>query len=181
MKKLVLTVLVTACLTGQIDAQIRYGLKAGLNFDKPKDAGMSVESATGWQAGAFAEVILPVVGIGVQPEVLYTVKKSKSNSSSSSISYFEVPINLRYELNLLVLRPYILAGPYFGYAVGFDGRYDKNNIEKTDFGVGFGAGVELFNKLQVGLRYSLGLKDVSVINAVEMKNRTFSLSAGILF
>jgi outer membrane immunogenic protein len=43
-----------------------------------------------------------------------------------------------------------------------DGSEDiKDNLNSTDIAVGVGAGVELFDKFDVGLRYNFGVTDVN--------------------
>ena len=182
MKKFVLTIAVISCCVCYVDAQIKFGVKGGLNFESigqyesifDKD-----NKAVGWQAGVLLQAKMPIIGIGIQPELLYSVKKGDSDHS---VSYFEIPLNLRYELNLLLIRPFVMAGPYFGYAVDMSGRlFESHEVEKFDWGFGFSGGVEIW-KLQFGARYSLGLQDVGIDNVSEkLKNRTFTLSLAFLF
>ena len=177
--------IVAGCFIGQVNAQNHFGLKAGINFDnfKLKNASqLSIDNSTGWQAGVMLHFKLPIVGIGVQPEFLYTVHKgdieSGSSSKSNSISYFEIPLNVRWTLDLKLVRPYILAGPYFSYAVDFSGdSFNSSNIDKFDWGIGIGAGIELW-RLQFGLRYSWGLQNVSKTSDFDLKNNVFTISVG---
>ena len=188
MKKIILSIAVMACLMSQINAQVKFGIKGGLTFDnfKLKDAPtVSFDNAVGWQAGILLQAKIPVIGLGVQPELLYTVNKANvekigGSSESNSIHYFEVPLNVRLGLNLLLIRPYLLGGPYFGYALKTEGSVFKSDINKFDWGIGLGGGVEIW-KLQLGARYSWGLQEVSKAPDFKMKNNTFSLSLGILF
>ena len=180
MKKIFVTILVMACFISQMDAQIRFGLKAGLNFDtfKTESVSLTHKNSTGWQAGAMLQVMIPVIGLGVQPELLYTAKKLEIDNHQNGIGYFEVPVNLRYEFNLLLLRPFLTAGPYFGYIINTCS--ETKDIEKSEWGLGFGGGLEVW-KIHLGLRYSLGIKDVKVSDVLDVKNRTFSISLGYLF
>ena len=183
MKKIVLAILVMACFASRIDAQIRFGLKAGLTSNKFSISNdfYKPENALGWNAGAMLQIKVPIIGIAVQPELLYTVKNADIAGKSNGIGYFEVPINLQWGPDLVLLRPYVLAGPYFGYAVNTNGdKFKKDDIEKTDWGIGLGAGLDVW-KLQVTARYAWGMKNVSGVKDFEMKNRTFTLSAGIFF
>ena len=186
MKKIILVIALMVGYMSQTDAQIKFGLKAGLNFDKfsPKNArqDLKFKNSTGWQAGALLKINVPVIGIGVQPELLYTVKKTNVDSKSNSIHYFEIPVNLRWELNLLLIKPFLMGGPYFGYAVNTTGKVfnaDDANIDKTDWGIGLGGGVEVW-KLQLGARYSWGLQDVAVKD-FKIRNNTFSASVAYFF
>ena len=182
MKKIILSIMVMACFMSQIDAQVRFGIKGGVNFDSFKDAKseLSVKNSTGWQAGVLMQIKIPVVEMGVQPELLYTVLNAKVNDASNSIHYFEVPLNVRLGLNLLLVRPYFMGGPYFGYALKLDGKAFKDNIEKFNWGIGLGGGVEIW-KFQLDARYAWGLQDVSRVQDFKMKNNSFRLSLGFLF
>ncbi len=176
MKKIVILIIVVcACWTNNVDAQVHFGAKGGLNFANFKTDDFSLDNSTGWQVGAFAQFNIPGVGLGIQPELLYTVKKADVNGQSNSAGYFEVPVNLRWGFNLLVIRPYLIAGPYFSYAANFSGDAFKN-LEHFDWGIGVGGGVEIW-KLQLGLRYSWGLQNVS--DSGDVKNNTFSLTLGL--
>ncbi len=185
MKKIVLlaTVLWVYCL-GQADAQVHFGIKGGINFNnfdyKSAKTDLTLDNSTGWQAGILLQFKVPVVGLGVQPELLYTVKKADIDNESNSISYFEVPLNVRWGFNLVVIRPFIMGGPYFSYAVDMSGDTFKDKVNRFDWGVGLGGGVERW-KLQLALRYSWGLQDVSSVSDLELKNNTFTLSLGLLF
>jgi len=186
MKKIILAIVIMACFVSQINAQINFGIKGGLNFDNfkiddAKNANLTIKNASGWQAGALLQIKIPVIGIGIQPEVLYTVKKADINNKENSISYFEVPINFQWGLDLLIIRPFIMFGPYFGYAVNFKGdTFTKENVEKSDWGFGVGGGLDIW-KFQLGARYSFGLKNVGLENFKELKNRTLSLSLAYKF
>ena len=184
MKKIILTIVMVACFLSQIDAQIKFGIKGGVNFEhfKLKDARekLTFDNSVGWQAGVLLQAKIPVIGLGVQPELLYTVKKADVANESNRIQYFEVPLNVRFGLNLLVVRPYLMGGPYFSYALKTEGTVFKPQINKFDWGIGLGGGVEIW-KLQLGARYSWGLQNVSKVKEFEMKNNTFSVSLGLLF
>jgi len=182
MKKYIIFIMVLACCS-QINAQIHFGIKGGINFDnfKLKDAKeLSISNTTGWQAGVLLQFRVPVIGIGVQPEVLYTVRNAKANDVSNSVSYLEVPLNVQWGLNLAIVRPYLMAGPYFSYAMNFKGDEFKKRLDKFDWGVGLGAGIEI-RKIQLGARYQWGLQNVSRVRDFEMKNNSFRLSLAILF
>lgn len=185
MKRIFVLLVICSLIAGTADAQIRFGIKGGVNFANFKYDGISsvsFDNATGWQAGVMAQFTLPIVQLGIQPELLYTVKKSKIDDDTNSIGYFEIPVNLRWAIGLKFFRPYLLAGPYFGYAVNFSGdSFNKDNISRTDWGIGVGGGVELW-KLQLGLRYSWGLQNVAKDSGDDkLKNNVFSITAGLFF
>ena len=62
----------------------------------------------------------------------------------------------------------------------------SDQLETKSFGAGlnFGAGVEVFNHLQVGFNYELGLTDNFSAEKLDLssnKNRGWTISAAILF
>jgi len=185
MKRIILAMVITACFASQINAQFRFGLKGGLNFanfkiEQDAKEKLTFDNSTGWQAGALFQVKIPAVGVALQPELLYTVRKADVDQKPHGIHYFEVPLNLQFGIDLKVIRPYFQGGPYFGYALKTDGEHFKDNISKFDWGVGLGGGLEIW-KLQLDLRYSWGLQDVSNVQQFEIKNNRFTLAVGIFF
>jgi hypothetical protein len=177
-KKIILISLLTACLTGITNAQFHFGLKGGVNFDRfnYKAQDLKLSNSTGWQAGVLMQFKVPLVGIGIQPELLYTVKKTDISGESNKINYFEVPLNVRWSFNLLLMRPYLSAGPYFSYATNFKGNTFKEKVERFDWGIGVGGGIEIW-KLQIGLRYGWGLQNIGS-DGLELKNKMFTVSLG---
>jgi len=185
MKKIILAVVLMACCMSQIDAQIRFGIKGGLNFDKFKfdedtKKKLNPENVSGWQAGALLQIKVPVAGIGVQPELLYTVCKTNIKDDTNSIHFFEIPVMLQWGLDLVIVRPYIQGGPYFGYVLKADGNTFKDNIDKSNWGIALGAGIDLW-KLQLSARYQWGLHNVSKVTDFDLKNNRLNLSLGFLF
>ena len=170
-----------------IHAQVRFGVKGGLNFEnfRLKDAKeLSIANSAGWQLGGLLQFKVPIVNIGVQPELLYTVKNAKveekEEKETNSIHYFELPLNVRWSLNFAVVRPFLTGGPYLNYAVKTEGGIFETQINKLDWGIGLGGGVEMWN-LQLGARYSWGMQNISKAADFEIKNNTFTVSLAYLF
>ncbi len=182
MKRFLLLACICVCIVGQANAGIRFGVKGGVNFANFNYSGpssVSLDNSTGWQVGVMTQFKLPIIHLGLQPELLYTVKKASISDQTNSIGYFEIPVNVHWSFGLKNLRPYLLAGPYFSYAVNFSGdAFSKDNIDRFDWGIGVGGGLEIW-KLQIGLRYAWGLQNISKID--EIKNNVFTISAGFFF
>ena len=186
MKKIILSIMFMAFCMSQINAQFHFGIKGVVPFDHFKYNDRSNLSA-GWQAGVLFQFKVPVAGIGVQPELLYTVRNASipvyyasGSDGKNPISYLEVPVNLQWGPDLLLLHPYVSAGPYFGYALSIKGNELKDRIGKLDWGIGLGAGLEVW-KFQFEARYTWGLQDVSSVKDFSMKTNSFKLSLGFLF
>ncbi|MDR0726150.1 MAG: PorT family protein [Prevotellaceae bacterium] len=179
MKKILL-ILVAFMFIGSIQAQLRFGIKAGVNFSEFNSKKQELQTdGTAWQVGFASQLKIPLIGLGIQPELLYSVNKGKDNS----IGYFTVPVNIRWQpLPIPVIKPVILAGPYFGYAVNFKGFDNfKDDIKRFDWGIGLGLGVEIW-KLQIEGRYNWGMQDIGEkLKKLDLKSNVFTLSAIYFF
>ena len=164
-------------------AQIfRLGIKAGATFSKfSTDYDVLKDNNTGFQVGLMSRIKIPIIGLAIHPELLYT----SIGSDESKLNYFQVPVNLQWGVDLKVVRPFIQAGPYWGYALGSSGdnKFSLSKIHRSDWGLGLGAGIELFNHLQVAFKYDWGLTNLNKDDILDgkFKNRTFNLSIGYMF
>ena len=181
MKRFLIIPVLMLFLCGTAHSQIRFGVKAGVNFtnfDWSSSNNLingNVDNATGWQAGAMLQIKIPVIGLGVQPELLYTVSKA----NEGNVSYFQIPINLRWQLIGGPIKPILMAGPYYGYAVNVSKEW-KEALNKTAWGIGVGGGVEIW-KFQAMLRYSWGLQNIAKASEFKVKNNVFTVSLGYFF
>jgi hypothetical protein len=176
-------------------AQMSYGVKAGANFanvsfDGEADVPSSARVAP--LAGAF--VTIPLRGwLSVQPEMIYTVKGASLDvggiDSDLIVDYLEVPILARVPVGR---RFYLAAGPSMAVRVrarsrtSFGGSTEEidldEEIESFDLGVVGAAGM-VFGRWIFDGRYTHGLSDTDADTSDDLKirNRVFSLSAGITF
>ena len=181
MKKIILSVVVMACFLSQINAQVKFGIKGGVNFDSFKYKDAKSNTMTGWQAGVLLQVKVPVIGIGIQPEAIYTARiQEQLGGKNQKINYLEIPVNLQWGPSLPLLHPFLMAGPYFAYAVNIKSDALKNTMKNFDWGIGLGAGLDIW-KLQFAARYTWGLQNVSSVKDFEQKNNSFKISLGFLF
>jgi len=148
-------------------AQLKYGLKAGVNISKAdfdtKVIDSNVEDLTGFQVGPMIEFMVPIIGIGFDASLLYSQQGFKIKSIIDEKSYktntLDIPVNLKYKLTFMdVAGAYLAAGPYASFNLSDN---FKNTVEAKTFGAGlnFGLGVELLGSLQIGASYKLGLTD----------------------
>lgn len=194
MKKLLSTLMVMACLALAIpaQAQINFGVKAGLNVSKlhlSKDI-VSKDNRAGFFVGPTAEFTLPVLGLGIDGSVLYNQFGVDSEEGTSTKKSIEIPINLKWNIGFSSLvGAYIAVGPQFGFNVG--DRWFNNICEfkknTTSFNVG--AGLKLLSHLQVGANYNFALKDNGKIHMEDLgdlttigfKQNTWQVSVAYLF
>ena len=192
-KKIIAFLCAMAFLTVAIpaQAQLRFG---GLNitsvhFDSDL---LKSDNVTGFHIGPMIEATMPLLGFGFDAALLYSQKGMESSSSgvktTMKTSYIDVPVNLKWKFGLPIVKAYLAAGPYASFRVGGDKIWNvlSDQLETKSFGAGlnFGAGVEVFNHLQVGFNYELGLTDNFSAEKLDLssnKNRGWTISAAILF
>ena len=203
MKK-ILTLSFTLCFVFAVNysqAQARIGLKAGLNLSTMtlKESGMSLDpkTMTGFHVGLISEIPLNDK-LFFQPGILYSTKGSKYSVSGMDVSitpsFVEVPVNVLFKSDLGSAKLLLFAGPYFAFGIGGDvkspsdtkaisyGSGDQKDMKSFDFGLNFGAGVEVSN-FQITAQYGLGLSNLAPVttNSAEMKVRTIGISVAYLF
>ena len=132
MKKAFLSLL---CLMGIISfslaQSINVGIKAGVNFSKlaASSGGLTLTSSstTGFHVGAVVD--LGFDNWSLQPGLLYSTKGGTYGSAADggtaklTLNYVEVPVNLLYNIPLVVGKVFIGGGPYFGYGISGKGYY----------------------------------------------------------
>lgn len=175
MKKLFYLALILFSISSQSQI-LQFGIKGGYNNSTLSGDG-DISSLSGFHAGVFASIDLVI--LDVVPELVYSTQGAKFGNQEVKLDYFNVPIMAR--LNLLKIL-YIEAGPQFGFLIGADdGSNDaEDNYESTDIAVGVGAGVELFDKFDIGLRYNIGTTDVTK-GPGDYKNNVLQLGVAYKF
>lgn len=186
-----------------------FGVKGGVNISMitGPDAYDSSDNALGVHGGVLMQYNL-IKMVYIQPELLYTQKGYNFQYSllgvetkiADSYDYIELPVLLK--LNLVVgdvqIQPY--AGPTFSYLIvakskrtSSIGENSETHVDdmigqmnRIDFGIGFGADVVLSDRVMLGARYNLGLSKIYKDSPLpgfgtDVKNGTFMVSAGYLF
>lgn len=194
MKKLLSTLMVIACLALAIpaQAQIKFGVKAGLNVSKLhlSENIVSKDNRAGFFVGPTAEFTLPLLGLGIDGSVLYNQFGVDSEKETSTKKSIEIPINLRWTVGFSSLvGAYVAVGPQFGFNVG-DRWFDEVcEFKKNTTSFNVGAGLKLLGHLQVGATYNFALKDNGKIHdddiedlaTIGFKQNTWQVSVAYLF
>ncbi len=180
-------------LTPNVDAQFRWGVKAGMNINSMHFSKEAFDSSnrTGWTAGVTAEFTVPVIGIGADLSAMFVRRTGKLDKDISyNRSYIEIPLNLKYKLSIpaisSIIKPYVTTGPSVSVLTSkktIDQLYHNRGL---DWAWNFGLGVELIKHVQVGASYGLGINkamrtlgtDAQEIGA---KNRSWTITAAYLF
>ncbi len=159
-----------------------YGLKFGLNLASISEDwsadwdGVDSKMRMGFSAGGFLTYSINEM-FAVQPELLYTMKGAKWEwadedwQDEEKLAYLEMPVLAKVTIPTKgMIAPNLFAGPALGilltakYKEEWDSEseeYDiKDDMKSTDFGLVFGAGVEIgmpHSAITVDGRYTLGL------------------------
>jgi len=192
MKKHLLSIVVLAfafMTTTTADAQIRFGVKAGLNLNSLSLSGsvgdnLKSTNRGGFFAGLTADVTVPLIGIGADVAVLYDQRDAKIEGTyvneTTKIRYISIPINVKYTLGFSsIASAYIATGPQFSFNLdkGKVSDYlDKKDIKSADFFWNVGAGVTLLDHFRVGYTYNIPLGKTADgnVNVAGLTGQTFS-------
>lgn len=159
-------VLLLSCIPFTADAQ-HFGVKAGINFSDPKS---DVKTNLGYQAGIAVQCDLPL-WFSIQPELLFHVKGGQADTGRNSgsqpfgLGYLEIPVNIQWgpRFDDGRFRVFVQGSPFIGYAISKDMKdargdsYDWKNINRFEYGLGAGLGVQLWGHLQITGQYNWSL------------------------
>lgn len=176
------------CATSLLSAkaQVKFGVKAGVNISNFTGDVSENKSKLSLNAGAYAKIPL-FASFSLNPEVLFSGEGSKFDEGSIDVKY-----NTNY-INVPVLFQYNHAsgffahtGPQIGFLIGAKAKADGNSqdikelFKKTNVSWAVGAGY--ITKLGIGanIRYNLGL--ANVIDAESAGSvKSSSLQIGLLY
>lgn len=185
MKKLIFSLLLTACASTQLQAQsLTFGIKGGLNVARltnyDRDGARASFYAGGFANFAFSDML------SLQPEVLYsgqgsTFRDILDNKYSVKLGYLNIPV-------MFQVRPvpefYLEAGPQFGIGLSSKVKVGNATIEsddvKSDFGLGLGLGYQFHSGLGISARYVSGLNRVTGTRYEETHNNSV-YSVGLFY
>lgn len=183
MKKIISLLMLAACLAVAMpaQAQLKFGVKGGLNLSKLDVSGNTIsDNTTGFFIGPMAEFTLPVVGLGVDGALMYS-QRGKDEYKQQGV---EIPLNLKYTIGLgSTLGVYVAAGPDFFFNFK---DIDLDNFDKKDAQVGLnlGAGVKLLGHLQAGFTYQIPLGnsfDIVNLKDAGAKTKTWQILVAYTF
>ena len=144
MKKIVSTLVVMLCLFMAVpsQAQIKFGLKGGLDISK-LDTKVS-DNTTGFFVGPMLDVTLPIIGLGFDVAALYSQSGiDVNNKSSEKLKSVEIPVNLKWTLGLgSTFGVFIAAGPQFGFSIndGWKQLMEESNKSFVSVNVNYNIG-----------------------------------------
>ena len=177
-----------------LTAQKDFGVKGGINYNNNGDATFSSagddviqggESKSGFHAGLWFRGKVPIIGVYIRPELVYTQVKSeyinKSNTAANyEFSKIDVPVLLGK--NFLGFAT-AFVGPSFQYILNDDFEFSElitDDFDKFSVGVQMGFGIELGN-LGIDVRWERGLSETEAkfSNGITVDNRTDQIIFGL--
>jgi hypothetical protein len=193
MKKVILVFALVFGLSQYSNAQIDFGIKGGINYnnngedsfkDATNDVADGASAKTGFHAGVWFRGKLPLLGLYIRPELVYTQVKTEFEESSNSEEYsfkkLDVPVLIGKRF-LGFANAFI--GPSFQYIIDDNisfGGLSTDDFEKFTVGLQMGAGVE-FGKLGIDVRWERGLSEneANFGNTQRVDNRTNQIIFGL--
>jgi hypothetical protein len=169
------------------------GVKAGINVSRLEVVETPVaerQYQSGFVAGGF--VTFGDSRVSGQVEGLYSIWRTRLNVATTQtlrLTWFEVPVLVRIDAVRRADRYanfHVVAGPSFALKLGAEVEENSalaldDNLEAYDVGLLLGAGFDV-GHLVVDGRYTIGLRDLDKsLGSGAIKNRTFTLLAGIRF
>ncbi|KOY52576.1 porin family protein [Polaribacter dokdonensis] len=171
MKKVILVMFLALGLSQVSNAQINFGIKGGINYNNNGDATLSstgndiingAESKSGFHAGVWFRGKLPILGLYLRPELVYTQVKSEYTYKSAATDYDFKKLDVPVLLGKKVLGfGNVFIGPSFQYIIEDDFSFSdlsSDDFDKFSVGMQMGFGVE-FGKVGLDVRWERGLSD----------------------
>ena len=191
-------------IAAPLQAQTTIGVKGGVNISSVDtnitDISELVDSKTGFVGGGFVTLGLGSL-FALQPELLYSQKgfqvEEGGQSAQLGTNYIEIPVLLKAQFKLAMLRPAVYAGPVVSFETGctvsvsdisVDCSDDESFVDrkKNEWGAVFGANLDFILGpviLILDARYQLGLTNLADVpdSDEEVKNRLWQIMAGVGF
>jgi len=190
MKKTISFSLIIFCFSIFTDAQtIRFGVDPGIAISRGLYKPFLGERRVygGFDGGAFVQI--GAQRAKFQAEINYSMIGVELNNGS-----YEVTVKHRYlTIPLMIKVPFarinLLTGPQVGFLLASirDTAYNhhtadiKDEFKSSDFAWVFGGEIKITKNIFLGIRYTLGLTNISDNPNFEMKNRYTSFRLGYLF
>lgn len=188
MKKF-LTILVLVFATTTL-AHAQFGIIGGYTLSNAKAQGwndVTLKNMSQFHAGVAYRIKMGPFFV-LQPELTYeakgsTIKEVISGQDLTSLAtqsgYVELGLAAQAGIDLLAVRPFIVAQPFVGYQVYGRENYQAAGIEfadindylaqaknKFEWGFGVGGGIDLLNHLQFSVQWFMNIGQLFNENAL---------------
>lgn len=89
MKKVLLVIIALVLIVPVSNAQAKFGIKGGLNFNTFSDLNLAgsptLKNSTGYNFGILLQFKVPMVGLALQPELMFTTKGTEIDYLSTYV------------------------------------------------------------------------------------------------
>jgi hypothetical protein len=191
-----LMVIIPNCYSQGYNKDVRFGIRAGVNFSHlnfsiasvPSDDPLEMSWNVGFVGGVY--MIVPLrENLYLQPEYLFSQTGGEAESSNLNykLNYLSLPVFLRYEATRQFA---FIAGPQFDLLINAkeENRNDSKITRQTEArSVGLAGGIEFgfTNSLSLGIRYFQSVHDiwipVTTNNKEEFKHQLIQASMSYIF
>ncbi|MEO6405038.1 MAG: porin family protein [Ferruginibacter sp.] len=184
MKKLILSFAIVAIATLGANAQVKFGIKAGVNISTLRGDDVSdAKSLIGVYGGGLVNIPISTM-FSVQPEVLYSGEGAKDGSDKLMLSYVNIPVLLKYS------NPsgfFAELGPQIGILISAKAKSGgtsddiKEFLKSSNFSLAGGLGYNFTPSIGAGIRYTLGLANIGKDSGSDLKTGTISIGLHYMF
>lgn len=193
MKKIYAIIVVLLLSVGGARAEkfMTYGVEAGMNFNSLSFSSEMFESSNrmGFFVGPKVKFNIPLLGFGADVAALYSLNTCSANLNgvvkTRSLSYLEIPINARYDFKISAVGLYLATGPQYNVCMSTNESMNAVGLRNTStWSWNFGAGVELFKHLQVGINYTMPISSGGTwydVTSIDTKSKTVKIRLGYYF
>lgn len=173
MKKIILVICLFIAGSQLSQAQIQFGVKGGINYNSDSfsavkdDVFSGAKSKTGFHAGIWTRIKIPVIGFYLRPELVYTklsnevtyLPKGGAKTTTYDFQKIDIPVLLGKKIFGI---GNVFIGPSFQYILSSDFSLSDIKDVKSDgftLGLQFGGGIEL-GKLGLDVRWERAFSGV---------------------
>ena len=197
-KKILLMLCLTFGLSQISNAQLQFGVKGGINYNNNGDLTLSgvvnnavagADAKSGFHVGMWFRGKLPIVGIYIRPEIVFTQVKSeylyKGNNTSYDFKKIDVPVLFGKKIFGFAN---VFIGPSFQYVLNSDfglSTVSEVSLDKFSIGMQSSFGVE-FGKLGIDVRWERGFSNTEAVfvdnlTSINIDNITNQIILGLSY
>jgi len=173
------------------ESSLYYGVRMGFTSASTDLATIDLGSKTGMSlAGIVGIRCSQSVPLFLESGLYYTQRGGKKGSTSVSLNYLEIPVLIKYGIDLKPVAILPFVGPYFSWGVGGKIKAYEDHGKMSSFrdgcykhgdmGFKLGCGVE-WNMLYAELGYQFGVANISDNDAWDAHGNAFFMNFGINF
>lgn len=209
LRRLSLVLFLIAACASFANAELRFGIKAGLNVNnlhlKDPNKIFDKDNGCGYTVGVMTEFQVPIIGLCFDLSAMYTRMNTDliydgmpnypaelydGGVMNVGKNFIEIPLNIKYKISLpavgSIVAPYIFTGPSFAFKLDKNSlKYIKSKTCQVAWNVGLG--VQLIKHIQISASYGFGINNVAHLTgllnteSLKVKNNYWTITAAYLF